>query len=84
MAVKSSMLKLLEKQQTFSLSLVEMQGIDLEDEDIKIRTEKGNRSLIGKVYRDKKANFVGAKSSILKLWQHRGTSNEGLVSPSSD
>lgn len=78
------MVKLLEKLQTFSLALAEMQGIDLEDEDIKIRTEEGNRSLLGKVYKDKRANFVGVKSSMLKLWQHRGTSNEGLVSPSSE
>lgn len=44
------------------------------DEDVKIGVEEGNRNLIGKVYGDKKANFLGVKSSLMKLWQQRGLS----------
>lgn len=57
---------------TFSLSRVETQGIELVEADIKMGMEEGKRSLIGKVYEDKRANFQGVKSSMMKLWRHKG------------
>lgn len=65
---------MVEKLKTFSLSTVETKGIQLEDGDVQIGVEEGHRSLIGKVYGDKKANFTGVKSSLMKLWQYRGLS----------
>lgn len=67
-------LEVLEKLQNFTLSGVETQGIDLDEGDVKIGMAEGNRSLIGKVYGEKRANFLGIKSSMLKLWQNRGIS----------
>lgn len=49
--------EVLELLKTFSLSRVKTQGIELVDADIKIGVEESRRSLIGKVFRDKKAYF---------------------------
>lgn len=65
-------LELVEKLKSFSLSSVETGRIQLGEGDVKIGVEEGSRSLLGKVYGDKCANFIGVKSSLLKLWQHRG------------
>lgn len=39
---------------------------------MKIGAEEGRRSLIRRVFEDKKANYLGVESSMLKLWQYRG------------
>lgn len=56
----------------FSLSRIEHQDVELENTDVKIGAEEGRRSLIGRVFGDKKANYLGVKSSMLKLWQYKG------------
>lgn len=35
---------------------------------------RGQRSLIGKIFGEKKVNFLGIKSTMMKIWQHRGLS----------
>lgn len=60
--------EVVEKLKNFSLSTVETEGIQLEEGDVKIGVEEGSRSLLGKVFGDKQANFIGVKISLLKLW----------------
>lgn len=62
----------LDRLKKFSLSQIECQGLELEGVDVQVGIEEGNRSLIGRVFGEKKANFMGVKSTMLKLWQHRG------------
>lgn len=62
-----------ERLRSFSLSTKESKGVDLAEEDIKAGVEEGRRSLVGRVYGDKKANFLGIKSTFMKLWHHKGT-----------
>lgn len=62
---------MLARLRSFSLSAIEMQGVELLDEYISMGMEE-RRSLKGKVFKEKRTNFVGIKSSIMKLWQHRG------------
>lgn len=62
----------MEQLASFSLSHIESIGVELATEDVTIGLEEGNRSLIGKVFGEKKANLVGVKSSLMKIWQHRG------------
>lgn len=64
--------KVLERFKSFSLSKDETKGVDLEEDDVKIRVEEGLRRLIGRVFGDKKANFLGLKNVFMKLWQHKG------------
>lgn len=63
---------MLARLKSFSLSAIEMQGVELLDEYISIGMEERRRSLKGNVFREKRINFVGIKSSMMKLWQHRG------------
>lgn len=44
----------------------------LEEEDVKIGVEKGTRSLIGRVFGEKKSNFLVMNNSMMKLWQYKG------------
>lgn len=30
------------------------------------------RSLVGKVFGEKKANFVGMRNAMMKIWHHKG------------
>lgn len=50
---------------SFSLSTKETLGVELVEEDISIGMEKARRSLIGKVFGEKRANFVGLKSAMM-------------------
>lgn len=63
---------MLERFNLFTLSNDETQGVELQEEDIKLRAEEGARSLIGRIFGDKKANFLGLKNAFMKLWQHKG------------
>lgn len=58
--------------QAFSLSVVEKQGVVLIEDDVKVGLKEAERSLIGRVFGEKKANLVGVKSTMMKIWQHRG------------
>lgn len=46
--------------------------MNLLDEDVFIGLEEDSRSLIGKIFGEKRANFQGVKNAMMKLWQHRG------------
>lgn len=61
----------LERLKTFSLSVKETNGVELDEEDVSVGIEEASRSIIGKIYGDKKANLVGVRSTIMKLWAHR-------------
>lgn len=39
--------------------------------DICIGIEKGRRSLIGKVFEQKRFNLVRVRSTMMKLWHHK-------------
>lgn len=68
---------MLDRFNTFSLSKDETAGVDLEEADVQTRVEEGLRSLIDKIFGDKKANFLGLKNTFLKLWQHKGLCKVG-------
>lgn len=57
--------EVLERLKTFSLSRDETTGVDLEEADVKTRMEEGNRSLLGIVFGDKRANFLGLKTAFM-------------------
>lgn len=65
----------------FSLSVIEDKGVELLDTDVSIGMEERRRSLIGKVFGEKRSNFVGVKSTMMKLWQHRGLTKVVTVAP---
>lgn len=62
----------LERLKSFSLSSREADGVEILEEDVSIGLEEGQRSLIGKIFGEKKANFVGVKGAMTKLWQSKG------------
>lgn len=51
---------------SFSLSTAEGKGVELNEEDVSLGIEEG------KVFGEKKANFVGVKSTMFKIWNHKG------------
>lgn len=63
---------LTDKLAAFSLSKLEDLAVKLDTTDVSIGYKEGSRSLIGKVFGDKRANFLGVKNSLMKLWHHRG------------
>lgn len=63
---------MVERLKAFSLSKEETLGVDLREEDIQVGVEEGKRSLIGRVFGDKKANFLGLRTAFMKLWQYKG------------
>lgn len=65
----------------FSLSASETQGVDLVDEDVCVGLEEGRRSLIRKMFGEKRTNFVGVRSAMMRLWQHRGLSKVVALAP---
>lgn len=64
--------EVLDQLASFSLSQIEGTGVELVTKDVNIGLEEGNKSLLGRVFGEKKANLVGVKSSLMKIWQHRG------------
>lgn len=58
--------------QSFSLSSEETRGVEMLEEDVCIGLEEGQSSLIGKIFGDKKANFVEVKGLMMKLCQSKG------------
>lgn len=60
------------KFQSFSLSAQEKLGVELVTEEICVGLDEAERSLIGKIFGDKRANLVGVRNTMMKLWQHRG------------
>lgn len=63
---------MLSRLKTFSLSAKKTQRVDLLEEDISIGMKKWRRSLIGKIFREKRTNFLAVKNALMKLWQHKG------------
>lgn len=64
--------EVLAKLQNFSLTASESNRVELLEKDVGIGIEEGHRSLIGKVFGEKRANFLGVKNTMMKLWQHKG------------
>lgn len=52
---------------TFSPSSLEKKGVELGEEDVCIRLEEAGRSLIGKVFGEKRSDFMGVKSAMMKF-----------------
>lgn len=59
---------MLSRFKTFSLSSLETEGVEFGDTDVNVGIEEGKRSLIGKIFGEKKANFLDVKSTVTKLW----------------
>lgn len=57
---------------SFSLSAKETQGVDLLEADVCGGLEEESRSLIGKIFGEKRTNFWGVKSAMMKLWNQKG------------
>lgn len=59
--------------QSFSLSAKEKTGVELAEEDVFVDLNQAERSLIGKIFGDKRANLVvGVRNTMMKLWHNRG------------
>lgn len=54
--------------QSFNLLEEGAKGFQLEPSDIQISHEECKRSLVGKVFGDKKANFTGLKNTLNGIW----------------
>lgn len=52
----------------FQLSIEKVVGIEIEEVDVKNSKEECSRSLVGKVYGDKRVNFVGLRNTIWVIW----------------
>lgn len=48
------------------------QGVELIEEDVRVGLRKAERGLIGRIFGEKKANLVVVRSTMMKIWQHRG------------
>lgn len=57
---------------SFSLSTKETLEVELVEEDISIGMDEARRSLIGKVFGEKRANLMGQKSAMIKFWYNKG------------
>lgn len=64
--------KVMARFNSFFLSEKEAEYVNLAEIDVCLGLEEGNRSLIGRIFGEKKANFIGVKNAMMKLWQHRG------------
>lgn len=63
---------MVERLKAFLLSNAETFGVDLKEEDIQVRVKEGMSSLVGRVFGDKKAIFLGLRTTFTKLWQCKG------------
>lgn len=61
----------MERLKTFSTSVKETNGVELDEEDVSVRMEEASRSIIGKIYGDKRANLVGVRSTMMKFLAYR-------------
>ncbi|KAK6140965.1 hypothetical protein DH2020_025293 [Rehmannia glutinosa] len=61
--------ELVDRLNSFSLSSEEKNEIFLENIDIFKRKEESERSLIGRLFGDKKVNFAGFRSTVTAIWQ---------------
>ena len=52
----------------FDLSETEVEGIDLEDEDVELSIQDCRGSLVGRIMGDKIANFTGVKNFTNHVW----------------
>lgn len=64
--------EVVERLKSFSLSTKETQGVELVEKDVSVGMEEAQRSIIGKIYGEKRAHFVGIRSMLMKLWAHKG------------
>lgn len=60
-------LEILTRLKTFSLSIVEAHRVDLLEEDICVRLEEERRSLVGKMFEEKRTNFMRVRSAMMRL-----------------
>lgn len=56
----------------FSLSAAESTRLELEKNDVCVGLEEGERSLVGRIFGEKRANFVGVRNTMMKLWHQNG------------
>lgn len=63
---------MLDRLKAFSLSAREKTGVELDVVDISVGLDEAERSLIGRIFGEKKANLVGIRNTMTKLWKNRG------------
>lgn len=56
----------------FKLKPQEVNGIDIVVKDIAHRQDECERSLLGKIWGNKTANFTGLRNTLTPLWCHKG------------
>lgn len=61
-------LELLGKLQSFKLGEEEEKGFQQEASDIRQSTEEFSRSIVGKIFGEKTANYFGLKSTLALIW----------------
>lgn len=64
--------EVLEMLKSFSLLSMETQVVEIPEEDVYIGMEEAQRSLIGKVFVERRTNFLGVKGAMMKIWQYKG------------
>ncbi|CAA0823393.1 Unknown protein [Striga hermonthica] len=60
---------LIAKLQKFDISAKEESGVTLSEDDIVVGIQECSRSLIGKIYGEKKANLMGLKDTLRSIWK---------------
>lgn len=71
----------LERLKSFSLSIKETNRVELNEEDVSVGMEEAGKSIIGKIYGEKRANLVGVQSTMMKLLAHRGLCKVVALAP---
>lgn len=64
--------EILQRLQRFQLKEEEKEGFQLDPDDIKGSEEECSRSLVGKVFGEKVANFTGLRNMFSTLWARSG------------
>lgn len=58
----------MERLRSFQLSTEEVVGVEIEEVDVVDSKEECNRSLVGKIYGEKRINFVGLRNTMTTIW----------------
>lgn len=61
-------LSVLQRFSNFKLVTKEEKGLFLDQKDIQSNREECSRSLIGKIYREKLANYTGIRNTLATMW----------------
>lgn len=63
----------MDRLQSFHLSVEEGVGIELEEKDVAFSTDECGRCLVGKIFGEKRVNFVGLRNTMTSIWPLKST-----------